>query len=178
MTALAARHALASVSRMASALAPSSASVAAAALLATLAAGCTPSLIAGTQVSDTMDNRAVYGVVRAYADALQKKDAAAVLALVAPDYFDTAGTPTPEDDLDRAGLEKTLPADLARVDSMKVDVVVKKIEVRGDVASADLYYDNYFRVVTAAGPIPRREADLQQIRLRRIGKDWKIVAGL
>jgi ketosteroid isomerase-like protein len=141
-------------------------------------AGCTPSLIPGTPVADTSDNRAVYAVVRAYAIALQAKDAPAVLALVASDYFDGAGTPTPEDDLDRAGLEKALPADLARVDSMKVDVTVKKIEVTGETAIADLYYDAYFRVVTANGPVARRDNDLHEMRLKRVGKDWKIVSGL
>jgi len=141
-------------------------------------AGCTPSMIPGTPVADTGDNRAVYAVVRAYATALQAKDAAGVLALVATDYFDGAGTPTPEDDLDRAGLEKALPADLARVDSMKVDVTVKKIEVTGETAVADLYYDAYFRVVTANGPVAKRDNDLHEMRLKRVGKDWKIVSGL
>ena len=150
-----------------------------ASVLAALAlAACTPSLIPGTPVSDTADNRAVYQVVRAYATALQAKDAPAVLALVASDYFDGAGTPTPEDDLDRAGLEKALPADLARVDSMKVDVTVKKIEVTGETAVADLYYDAYFRVVTANGPVAKRDNDLHQMRLKRDGKTWKIVSGL
>jgi ketosteroid isomerase-like protein len=148
------------------------------ALAALALAGCTPALIPGTPVTDTTDNRAVYGVVRAYATALQAKDAAAVLALVAPDYFDNAGTPSPDDDLDRAALEKALPADLARVDSVKVEVGVKKIEVTGDTATADLYYDAYFRVVTANGPVARRDNDLHQMRLKRVGKDWKIVSGL
>src|SRR5689334_11199141 len=108
------------------------------ALVALLAAGCTPSLIPGTPVPDTAANRAVYEVVRAYAEALQKRDAKAVLALVADDYFDTAGTPSPDDDMDRAALEKALPQDLAKVDSLKLDVGVKKIEVKGDEATAEV----------------------------------------
>jgi len=116
--------------------------------------------------------------VRAYAEALQKKDAAAVLALVAPDFYDTAGTPGPEDDLDRAGLERTLAADLARIDSLRVDVGVKRIEVNGDQAFAELFYETYFRVATPNGPVPRRESDLHLMKLRRVGTAWLITSGL
>lgn len=143
-----------------------------------LVAGCAPSLIAGTDIKDTRENRAVYEVVRSYAEALQKKDAAAVLALVAPDYFDNGGTPQPDDDMDRAALEKALPADLARVDSLRVQLGVKKIEVSGDEADADIFYDGYYRVVTPAGPVPKRESDLQRMHLKRVAGAWKIASGL
>ena len=57
--------------------------------------GCSPKRIPGTEIEDTGDNRAVYEVVRAYQKALEGRDAAAILALVSPDYFDAAGTPDP-----------------------------------------------------------------------------------
>lgn len=149
------------------------------ALLATLAAAaCSPRLIPGTPIPSTADNRAVYGVLRTYAEGLQAKDAAAVLAVVAPDYFDSAGTPQPEDDLDRAALERALPADLAKVDSLRIQIAVKKIEVEGDRARAELVYEGFYRVVTREGTVPKRESNLNQMLLRRIGKDWKITSGL
>jgi hypothetical protein len=140
--------------------------------------GWSPSLLPGTEVQDTRENREVYGVLRAYAVALQTKDAAAVLALVAPDYFDGAGTPTPDDDLDRAGLERALAADLGKVDSLKLEIGVKRIEVNGDRAQAQLFYDGYFRVMTPAGAVPKRQSDLHQMQLRKIGAEWKITSGL
>jgi ketosteroid isomerase-like protein len=149
------------------------------AVLSALAlAACTPSLIPGTEVQDSRDNRAVYEVIRSYAEAMQKKDAPAVLALVAPDYFDGAGTPTADDDLDRAGLERVLAADLAKVDSLKLEIGVKKIEVAGDRAQAHMFYDGYYRVVTPGGAVPKRTSDLHLMQLRKIGKDWKIVSGI
>ncbi len=141
-------------------------------------AACSPSLIPGTEVKNTRDNRDVYGVIKAYAAALQRRDAAAVLALVSPDYFDGAGTPTPEDDLDRAGLERALAADLGKIDSLKLEVGVKKIEVDGDTARADLYYDNYFRVVTPGGAAPKRQSDLSRMVFKKVDKAWMIVSGL
>lgn len=149
-----------------------------AALAAVTLAACTPSLIPGTDVRNTRENREVYGVIRAYAAALQTKDAAKVLALVAPDYFDGAGTPAPDDDLDRAGLERALATDLAKVDSLKLELGVKKIEVSGELAQADLYYDNYFRVVTAGGAVPKRQSDLHRMMFKKVGEDWKITSGL
>jgi len=145
--------------------------------LAPLAA-CAPRLLPGTAIEDTSTTRPVYEVIRAYGDAMQRKDAAAVLALVAPDYYDTAGTPGPEDDLDRAGLERALAADLGKIDSLKLDLGVKKIEVRGAEAFAEIYYDGYFRVVTAGGAVPKRESDLHRMQFKKIGKDWKIASGL
>jgi len=149
----------------------------AAAALIPLAA-CAPRLLPGTAIEDTSSTRPVYEVIRAYGDAMQRKDAAAVLALVAPDYYDTAGTPGPEDDLDRAGLERALAADLGRIDSLKLDLGVKKIEVTGAEAFAEIYYDGYFRVVTAGGAVPKRESDLHRMQFKKIGKDWKIASGL
>ena len=75
-----------------------------------LSAGLQPERIPGTEIEDKGDNRAVYEVVRAYQKALEGRDAAAILALVSPDYFDTAGTPDPGGRLDRALLEQSLPA--------------------------------------------------------------------
>jgi ketosteroid isomerase-like protein len=151
-----------------------------AALVAVSLAACTPALIPGTGAEDTAPNREVFGVIRSYAEAMQKRDAAAVLALVAPDFYDNAGTPSPDDDLDRAALEQVLAADLAKVESLKLELSVRKIEVRpnGVEAIADLVYDNYFRVLTPTGPVPKRESDLHRMWFRKIDGSWKIMAGI
>ncbi len=143
-----------------------------------LLAACSPRLIPGTDVRDTKDNRAVYDVVGEYVRAMNRRDAAGVLAVVAPDYFDDAGTPEPADDMDRERLEKTLPKDLARLETEKLAVTVRAIEVQDDAAYAEVFYDSYYRVETPAGPIPRRDSDVHRIRLKRQAGQWKIVGGL
>jgi len=120
----------------------------------------------------------VYGVVDEYVRAMNRRDAAAVLALVAPDYFDDAGTPDPRDDLDRATLEKSLAQDLGRVETEKLALTVRRIEVQGATAFAEVFYDNYYRVQTPAGPVPRRDSDVHRIRLGKADGKWMIVAGL
>jgi ketosteroid isomerase-like protein len=143
-----------------------------------LAAACTPARIPGTDIADTRENRAVYAVVDEYVKAMNKRDADAVLALVAPDYFDDAGTPDPGDDLDRGRLEKVLKQDLGRVETEKLSVSLRRIEVQEAAAFAEIFYDNYYRVQTPAGPIPRRDSDVHRIRLKKIDGKWKIAAGL
>jgi hypothetical protein len=147
-------------------------------VLALAAASCAPSLIPGTQVQDTKDNRAVYQVVQSYREAMDRRDAAAVLALAAPDYFDTAGTPTPEDDVDRSILEQRLPQDLARVDAVKLELTVRKLEVRGDRGEVEVFYDGWYRVKTPSGTVPRRDSDVHRMKLRKVEGRWLFTSGL
>src|SRR5512138_608345 len=118
------------------------------ALAALLAAACAPRLIPGTDVRDTSANRAVYDVLLKYREALEKRDAEGVMALVAPAYYDTAGTPDPADDLDRGRLEASLRQDLAKTESVKVDFTIRRIDVNGDDAQAEIFFDTFYRVKT------------------------------
>lgn len=143
-----------------------------------LATACAPKLIPGTAIRDTNENRAVYDVIDEYVRAMNKRDPAAVLALVAPDYFDDAGTPEPEDDIDHERLEKTLPQDMKRLETERLAVTMRDIEVQDGAAFAEIFFDNYYRVETPAGAIPRRDTDVHRIRLKKVAGRWKIVAGL
>jgi hypothetical protein len=148
-------------------------------LLALAASACTPRLLPGTEIHSNPDTRAIYDVLQRYRQAMEMRDASAVLALVAPDYFDTAGTPQPDDDADRGVLEKRLPEDLANVDTLKLELTVRKIDVDGDHAEAEVFYDEWYRAKTPAGGIaPRRDSDVHRMRLRRIEGSWKFTSGL
>jgi ketosteroid isomerase-like protein len=142
------------------------------------AAACAPKLLPGTDLPDTADNRAIFGVVQSYRAAVERRDAAGVLALVSESYFDSAGTPDLTDDLDYATLAKSLPADLARLGSMRMDVAVTRIEVDGDRAAAFLRWDTRYRVVTRTGEVPRAQLDVSRLQLAREATGWKITAGL
>jgi hypothetical protein len=145
---------------------------------AVFAAACAPRLIPGTEIRSTADTRAVYDVVMKYREALEKRDVPGILALVAPTYYDTAGTPDPADDLDRARLEASLAQELTKTDSVKADFTMRRIEVSGDEAQAEVFYDTYYRVKTATTTVPRRDSDVQRLKLKRIDGQWKFVSGL
>lgn len=157
---------------------PSRRAVLAASVCVALCAGCRPSRIPGTEIESTKDTRAIFGVIQSYREAMERKDAPAVLALVAPDYYDTAGTADPSDDLDRARLEAAVTDDLARTESVKLDLTVRRIDVKGDTAEAEVFYEAWYRVKTPAGVMPRRDSDIHRMRLKQIGKDWKFTSGL
>jgi ketosteroid isomerase-like protein len=139
---------------------------------------CSPKRLPGTDIRETPDTQAIYAVVEAYVNALNARDAERVLAHVAPDYLDDAGTPEATDDLDRAQLERAIVEDLGRVDSSKLALTLRKIEVEGDTAFAEVFYDSYYRVRTETGMVPRRDSDVNRIRLRRVEGEWKISSGL
>jgi len=148
------------------------------AALVVVAAACSPKRIPGTEIRDSPENRAVYSVVDDYVQAMNHRDPSGILTQVASDYFDDAGTPEPDDDLDRERLEKSLVDVFARVEAAKLAVSLRKIEIEGDSAFAEILYDSYYRVQTRSGPVPRRDSDVHRIRLKKVGGQWKIVAGL
>jgi hypothetical protein len=145
---------------------------------ALLLAACAAHRIDGTDVEDTEENRAVFAVVQSYADALQRRDAGGLLALASPDYFDNGGTADPADDLDFARLEQTLPADLGKLESLRVKVELRGITVDGDIALAELWSDGWYRIQTPQGVIPRRDQDLHRMKLVRRDGAWKIISGM
>ncbi|BDG04922.1 nuclear transport factor 2 family protein [Anaeromyxobacter oryzae] len=147
-------------------------------LLALAAAACSPRLLPGTEIKDDPDTRAIFELIRAYRDAMRQRDAAAILAMVSPDYFDNSGTPEPEDDVDRAILEKRLPQDLEKVDAMNLDLTLRNIQVQNDRAVAEVFYDSWYRVKTPAGDVARRDSDIHQFRLRKLGGKWLFAGGL
>ncbi len=148
------------------------------AALAVVAAACAPRRIPGTDIPSTSDNRAVFAVIEQYRAALEKRDVPAIMALVAPAYYDTAGTPDPSDDLDRDRLQKSLEQDLPKADSVKVEFTVRRIDVTGDDAQAEVFFDSYYRVKTPASTVPRRDSDLERMKLRKIDGQWRFVSGL
>jgi ketosteroid isomerase-like protein len=146
-------------------------------LLAALAA-CSPKRIPGTEIPDNPDTRAIAAVIESYRSAVERRDAAAVLGLVSERYFDDAGTPEPSDDLDRAGLAAALPADLARVSGVRMELKVLDIKVDGDAAQAYLRFDARYRISTRSGEVARAQSDVNRIKLLREKGAWRIVAGL
>jgi len=147
-------------------------------LLALAASACSHARLPGTDIRETKDTKAIYDVVDAYVRAMNARDAAGVLAQVAPDYYDDAGTSEPGDDLDRQALEKALAESFARVETPRLALTLRKIEAQDDTGFAEVFYDSFYRVQTPGGPVPRRDTDVHRIRLKRVEGAWKISAGL
>lgn len=145
---------------------------------AVLAAACAPRLIPGTEIRSTADTRAIADVIAQYRKALEARDVQGILALVAPSYYDTAGTPDPADDLDRAGLQAALEKELSRTETVRAAFTLRNIVVNGDDAQAEIFFDTYYRVKTPTTVVPRRDSDLDRLKLKKIDGQWKFTSGL
>lgn len=147
------------------------------ALLLALAA-CSPRRIPGTEIPENDDSRALVALVEKYQAAAEARDAAAVLALVSESYLDDAGTPDPADDLDYGLLAKALPADLARVSGVRMQLQVRDIKIDGDKAQVFVRFDTRYRVTTRAGEIAKAQQDVSRLVMVREKGTWKIFSGL
>ena len=55
-------------------------------------------------------------------------------------------------------------------------MTVRRIDVQGDTATAEIFYEDYYRVQTTSGAVPRRDADVHRLLLKKIDGQWKIAA--
>ncbi len=146
--------------------------------LACLALACSPRRLPGTEINETPDTLAIADLIEAYRKAVEARDVPAILAMVAPNYYDTAGTPDPSDDVDRAGLERRLTQDFAALETIRLGITLRRIDVQGDSALAESFFDSWYRVKTPNGVVPRRDSDVHRMKLQRIEKRWLFTSGL
>jgi ketosteroid isomerase-like protein len=151
--------------------------VAAMAALTALTA-CGAKRIPGTEIRDTPDARAIVDVIDTYRQATERRDAPAVLALVSQSYFDDAGTADPADDVDYVQLKQLLPTHFQKLAAVRLGIGVREVQVKGDRALANVFYDSHYRVATATGEAAKQNSDVSQMHFVREDKAWKIVSGL
>ena len=48
----------------------------------------------------------------------------------------------------------------------------------GDEAQAEIFFDSFYRVKTPTTQVPRRDSDVQRLKLKRIDNKWLFVSGL
>lgn len=152
-------------------------SLASSLLLALMWVGCGPRLIPGTEIQDTPDTREMLLVVERFRVALENKDAKTLATLTSPQFHDESGTPDPEDDLDATQLEEQLTRRFSKLQEVRVELDVRKIDVEKDVAKLIYYYTVSFRPTTLGGRA-QRDSDLKLMTLERIDKEWKITSGI
>jgi len=138
---------------------------------------CAPHLLPGTEIKDTSDARDIAALVESYRQAMERGNVSAVLDMAAPDYLDNAGTSNPADSVDRGGLAKRLE-ELAKVSGLQLQISIRRIAVEGTQAHADVFFDQWYKVATAGGAVPRHDSDVHQMRLEKVAGAWKFKSGL
>jgi hypothetical protein len=142
-----------------------------------LTLACAPKFLQGTEIHDTPDTRAIADALEAYRQAMEKRDPQAVLALVAPSYFDNSGSTDPGEGVDRAGLEKRLE-DLSSITALRLELTIRDIRAKEGKGEAEVFFDQYYRVNTPSGPVARHDADVHRMTLQKIEGAWKFTSGL
>lgn len=146
--------------------------------LLVLVAACSHNLIPGTNIPDDPQARAVLDVFARYKEAMETRDANAVLALAAPAYYDVGDVSRSKGPVDLAALQKRLPADLARLTGLKLEVTVKDLKIEGTKANIDYFQVMRYAVKTPSGEAWHSESDDARMRFVLDAQGWKIASGL
>jgi len=144
-----------------------------------LLGGCAARRIPGTDIEDTDDTRAILQVMERYRTAVEARDADAVLKLCSESFKDDAGSPKVEDRLDYATLKKKLPENFAKLDEVKLELNVRKIEFHPETSAASAVY-NYnlsFRIPRVSNK-SQNESEIKQMWFKRDHGQWKIASGI
>ena len=139
--------------------------------------GCAARRIPGTELEDSPDTRAILQVMEQYRSAMESRDANALVQLVSESFKDDGGTGTPEDDLDYATLRRSLPERLQKIDDVRLEISVRRVNVEKDTASVIYYYNARFRLPRLTDKT-MSEGDLKQMWFKRVGSQWKILSGI
>lgn len=140
---------------------------------------CAHSMIEGTNIRDTDDNRAIIEVLFKLRDAMQARDVNAVMALVSPDYFEDNGTPNQQDDYGAEELQNhILPKSFSVAKEMHVTFDVHAVTVEEEHAFADIRYHSRAFLELPAGSKWDSHKDFNRVKFERKNEVWLIVAGL
>jgi hypothetical protein len=144
-------------------------------------AGCAENLIPNTDVADTPENKTVVDFCEEYRIALEARDVARIMTLVADDYYEDGGSPAGDDDYDRQGLEQVLRSRFARVEDIRYDIRYRRVVYFPD--RVEVYYSFYgrYQVGGAATGTDARwfsKVGDNRLVLGRTPDGFKILSGL
>lgn len=159
-----------------------------AATLSLGACGSSQTYIAGTRVVDNGINREIIDVVENYRLAVERQDAAALVLMASPKYWEDGGTTSGKDDYGYKQLRDVLAGRFQQGRdvrySMRYMNVLKKCPPNADDrvncrAYVDVLVDASFTVLDARGEEVRRDKrDQNQLVLEWDGEAWKFLSGM
>jgi hypothetical protein len=141
--------------------------------------GCaTLMTIPGTKVPDSKLNREILNVCEQYRHALEDRDAATLLALAHPNYYEDSGTPKGDDDYGYEGLKEVLSHRLSALRALRYNIEYRRVDVSGHHARVDIRYDASFQLATEMGDRWEHKQNDKRLELENDGKRWLIIAGM
>ena len=141
--------------------------------------GCAHSMIPGTTIADTEDNRSVLSVLDELQKAIQARDSDAIIALVSPTYFEDMGTVENDDDFGFDELKSSILANnLERIAELYLKIDVHAVEVEGDEAYIEIRYRTRAKLDLPSGSTWSQESDFSRVNFALEDGRWLIASGL
>ncbi len=141
-------------------------------------AGCSAKRIPGTEIEDSDENRAILSVMDQYRKALEGRDAEKIIALLDESFEDDLGTATPADDIDYHQLREQLPERLAKVDEVRIDFTVRRIQLGKDKTARAVYTYTSSYKMPGLTPRPQTDSEIKEMSFKRSKNGWKITSGI
>lgn len=141
---------------------------------------CGPTLIDGTTVPDTPENRELVNVVEAYRQAVEGRDVSRLAQMIAHSYFENASTTavTTDDYGYEELLRKVLPVLRDNVKRVSYSIKVEKITMTGHEASVFVEWELTFQYVEGGQEGWATAKDRNKLDMIMEDGYWKIAAGL
>jgi hypothetical protein len=134
--------------------------------------------IPGTKVEDTDENRRVVAAVEQYRQAMERRDAGALLAMAARNYWENGGTPTGADDYGYDGLREVLNTRFQRAEAIRYNMRYMGIRHEGKRAYVEVLIEANYTISTSTGPQRQELRDQNQLVLEYDGRRWLFVSGM
>ncbi|MEZ4273237.1 MAG: hypothetical protein R3C68_17915 [Myxococcota bacterium] len=110
-------------------------------------------MIAGTQIPDTEDNRAILKVLEEFETAMRERSTEKLLPLVSTTYFEDMGTPESNDDYGYDKLtQEIIPKSMEVTKEFYLTLHIHEIKVEDDRARADIRYSSRARLSCLPAP--------------------------
>lgn len=143
-----------------------------------VATACAHGTIAGTDIEDTAENRALIALLEEYHNAMEGRDATALLRLVSTNYYEDYGNRFSDDDNDYEQLADQLRGDFEITKAIQLDVRVDDMKVEEATAYAELFYEIRSLIEYPSGEKWETHSDRTRIRFAKEGDAWRIISGL
>ena len=148
-------------------------------VLLSMLVGCAHTMIPGTTIEDTEENRSVLSALDSLQKALQARDSDAVIALVSPTYFEDMGTIDNADDFGFDELKTTILANnLDKIAELYLKIDVHAVKVQGDEAYVEIRYRTRAKLDLPSGSTWSQGSDFSRVNFALEDGRWLIASGL
>ncbi|MBN2526667.1 MAG: hypothetical protein JXR76_09745 [Deltaproteobacteria bacterium] len=143
-----------------------------------MVAGCQKQYIPNTEIIDNDFNRDVLSFCERYRHGVEDMNTGMLLALASPRYFDNSGTPSGDDDVDKAGLEEVLNSRFSPIQSIRMEIIYRAIFEENSVLHVEYTYTMSFQYTIDGETKWKNHTGDNRLDLERTEDGFLILSGM